>query len=145
MFSRFLPNALSRPLGAAALALGLATGAALLPAPVAAEGQFTIRIDPRTQDEADGIRLALALYGLREDIRSGAGVTQRGVNNLARLGQSGSRNLGVIHQRGDDHRGRLNQRGTDNAFGLFQSGTGTSARVRQTGTGQTGLLFVHGW
>lgn len=124
----------------AALATALA-----LAAPAAADGSLSIRLDPRSAQEAQGIRLALALYGLHRDIESGAGVTQRGVDNLARLAQSGSGNLGVIEQRGADHRADLEQRGTANAYGIFQSGKGTRAGVRQTGTGQTGLLFIHGW
>ncbi len=136
MYPRFISQIRSA-LVAAVLSVGIV-------APVAADGSLAIRLDPRTQAEADGIRLALSLYGLHRDIRSGAGVTQRGLNNLARIGQSGSGNFGVIGQRGNDHRGSLDQRGQGNAFGVFQSGRRTSADVRQSG-GQTGLLFIHGW
>lgn len=122
----------------AATAVGLA-------APAAAEGSFSIRLDPRNAQEAQGIRLALALYGIHRDIESGAGVTQRGIDNLAQIGQSGTGNYGVIEQRGQDHRAGLDQRGNDNSYGIFQTGKGTDAFVSQSGNGQTGLLIVHGW
>lgn len=113
-------------------------------APVAAD-QITLRVDPRTAEEARAIRLGLALYGLHRDIEGGAGVTQDGIRNLARLHQSGHGQFGVIDQRGDDHAASLRQTGDGQSYGIFQRGTGTSARVRQTGTGRTGLLFQYGW
>lgn len=128
---------------AAALA---ATTAVALPVatPAQAGGSLSVNLAPQNAQQAGALRLGLALYALRQDIRSNGHVTQQGANNAAGLYQGGPNNQGIIHQEGSGHTGTLTQTGGNNAYGLFQYGRNTTAHVGQTG-GQTGLRLIYGW
>jgi hypothetical protein len=99
---------------------------------------------PRTAQEAEAIRLGLALYGLRQEIRSGGSIRQWGRDNAAALLQSGEGNWGVIRQRGDGHRATLDQQGGGNAHAVLQAGEGAEATVTQTGR-EVGVTIQFGF
>jgi len=127
------------------LAAALASAAALpLASPAEASGALSVNLAPSNAREAQALRLGLALYAIRQDVRANGQVTQHGVNNAAGLYQGGPNNRGIIHQEGRGHTGTLHQTGGNNAYGLFQFGQNTNAQVIQTG-GQTGLTIQYGW
>ena len=129
----------AKTLTAAALAL------ATLAAPMAsAGGSISFEVNPTNADEANAIRLGLALYGIAQAIEGNAHVHQAGNGNGAGIGQSGGGNFGVVHQEGNGHTGTLAQNGCD-SYGIFQFGQGTNANVAQGNGCQTGLLFQFGW
>lgn len=130
---------LSRTLLAATLAAATATA----PLAAAASGQVSINIAPQNAQDAQMLRLGLALYALHNDIQSNGHVTQRGVNNAAGIAQ-GASDQAIIHQEGRGHTGTIEQTGGNNAYGLFQFGQNTNAQVVQTG-GQSGLTLQFGW
>jgi hypothetical protein len=113
---------------------------------VAAEaGQINLTLSPSSRNEADLMRLGIALYGLHLDRRADGQISQSGQRNLARLTQSGGRNIGVIRQRGDDHQATLTQDGTGLGHVIIQSGRGTTARITQTTGSGPGITILHGW
>ena len=136
------------PIRAAALALLTAIPVAIpiatAAAPALAGGALQVTLAPSNAREAQALRLGLALYALRQDVRTNGHVTQHGANNAAGLYQGGPNNQGIIHQEGQGHTGTLSQQGGNNAHGLFQFGQNSNAHVTQTG-GQTGLTLVYGW
>ena len=115
-------------------------GLAALPAP--AENVISLSLTPRTAQEAQVLRLGLALYAIDRGLRSGATIEQIGRNNAAGLVQGRAGNFGLIRQRGLDHTATLDQPGNTGAFAIFQSGKGTTAHVRDSGTG---VLMQYGW
>lgn len=116
-----------------------------LAAPAAqADGTIAFTFTPRTAEEAQALRLGIALYALSRDI-DGAEVRQRGQGNRAEVRQHGRGNLGIVHQDGSGHTSSLTQRGRNNAQVIVQAGRGTSAEVYQRGRGQAGLVFLFGW
>ena len=125
-------------------ALATALAVSLPVAPALAGGSLAINLAPSNGQEAALLRMGLAAYALRNDIRTNGHVTQRGVRNAAGLSQGGRNNQGLIHQEGRGHTGTLTQTGGNNAYGLFQFGRGTEAHVGQTG-GQTGMTILYGW
>ncbi len=128
-----------KSLTAAALAL------TTLAAPAAfAGGSVSFQVDPANADEANAIRLGLAIYQIARAVEGDAHVYQNGNGNGAGIGQSGGGNTGVVHQEGNGHTGTLSQNGCD-SFGVFQFGEGTNAAVDQGNGCQTGLLFQFGW
>lgn len=130
----------ARTLAAAALA-----GALLAPAAHAGgSGQLAINIAPRTAQEAQALRLGLALFALHQDIEANGHVTQRGVHNAAGIYQGGPNNRAIIHQEGCNHTGTVTQRNGNNAAGLFQFGCNTNAHMTQRGN-ETGVTVVVGW
>jgi len=124
----------------AAAALAVATSA-----PLAAEaaGQLSVNIAPSNAQDAQMLRLGLALYALHADIRTNGHVTQNGVGNAAGIAQ-GSTDRAIIHQEGSGHTGTIEQTGGNNSYGLFQFGQNTDAQITQTG-GQAGLTLQFGW
>lgn len=133
--NRFAPAILAALLGAAPLTLA---GTAQ------AGGQLALSIQPRNAQEAQMLRMGLAIYALRQDIRSNGHVTQVGVNNAAGIAQGGPNNQAIIHQEGCNHTGTINQQGGNNAHGLFQFGCNTTGHVSQHGN-STGLTFILGF
>ncbi|WP_071676124.1 hypothetical protein [Nioella nitratireducens] len=130
---------LRKTLTAATLAL------ATLAAPVAmAGGSVSFEINPANADEANAIRLGLALYGIAQAANGSAHVSQHGTGNGAAIGQSGGGNYGVVHQEGNGHTGTLAQNGCD-SYGIFQFGQNTNANVGQGNGCQTGMLIQYGW
>ena len=124
---------------AASFALStLAASAAL------AGGSVSFEVNPGNADEANAIRLGLALYQIAQAADGSASIHQAGNGNGAAIGQSGGGNQGVIHQEGNGHSGQLAQNGCD-SYGIFQFGEGTNANVAQGNGCQTGLLFQFGW
>jgi len=128
------------------LALSTMIALTTLPAamPAAADGVLTLNLSPRNQQEADLLRLGLALYALYRHIDGGGTIQQFGRDNAAALAQGGGGNFGLIDQRGTGHTGTLDQQGGGNAFALFQRGKGTEAHVTQTGNG-TGVTIQYGF
>lgn len=128
-------------------ALFTAAALAILPLalapPAAAEDYVGFSVTPRTADEAALLRLGLAVYSLHRDIEANGEITQRGIDNAARIGQGGC-DRALIEQRGRGHTGEIVQRGCGNVAALFQSGRNTDARIVQRG-GQTGLVVLHGF
>lgn len=133
-----------RPLTAAATALMLAASP-LTPAMAGGSGQVALTLTPRNADEAGLMRLGLALYALRRDVRSNGHVTQSGVNNAAGIYQGGPNNQAIVHQEGCNHTGTVSQRGSNNAQGLFQFGCNTTGHVTQHGHNNTGITVLLGW
>ena len=129
------------PALAALLAALLATAPM---APVLAGSSIAVTIAPSNPDEAQALRVGLALFALHQDIRSNGHVTQHGANNAAGIYQGGPNNQAIVHQEGQGHHGTISQTGANNAYGLFQFGQNTSADVVQTG-GQAGLTLLFGW
>jgi minor curlin subunit len=119
--------------------------AALTATPASAGGSLSFEFTPSNPDEANAVRLGLALYAIGRAIEGDASVIQNGTGNAAGIGQFGNGNFGVIEQNGDGHAATLAQDGDNNAYGIFQFGTGTSGHVAQSGNGGTGLLFQAGW
>jgi len=129
----------AKTLTAATLALStLAASAAF------AGGSISFEVNPSNADEANAIRLGLALYSIAQAIEGDAHVHQAGHGNGAGIAQSGGGNFGVVHQEGNGHTGTLAQNGCD-SYGIFQFGEGTNANVAQGNGCQTGLLFQFGW
>ena len=127
-----------KTLTAAALAI------TTLAAPAAfAGGSVSFEVNPTNADEANAIRLGLAIYQIANGADP-AHVYQNGNGNAAGIGQSGGGNTGVVHQEGNGHTGTLAQNGCD-SYGIFQFGEGTNANVAQGNGCQTGLLFQFGW
>jgi len=127
-----------KTLTAATLAL------ATLAAPMAsAGGSISFEVNPTNADEANAIRLGLALYGIAQAADGSAHVHQAGNGNGAGIGQSGYGNQGVVHQEGNGHYGTLSQNGCD-AYGIFQFGNAANANVAQGAGCQTGLLIQFG-
>ena len=120
--------------------LAAAVGITALPAP--AETVISLSLTPRTTQEAQVLRLGLALYAIDRGLRSGATIEQIGRDNAAGLAQGGAGNFGLIRQRGRDHTATLEQPGTTGADAIFQSGKGATAHVRDDGTG---ILLQYGW
>ena len=126
------------------LSAALAATATLpLATPAAAGGSVSINVAPSNAQEAQALRLGLALYALHNDIESNGHVTQSGVNNAAGIYQ-GSSDQAIIHQEGSGHTGTIEQTDGNNSYGLFQFGQNTDAAIQQTG-GQTGLTLQFGW
>jgi hypothetical protein len=121
------------------LILSAALGLVALPAP--AENVISLSLTPRNAQEAQVLRLGLALYAIDRGLRSGATVEQIGQGNAAGITQ-GPGSFGLIRQRGRDHLATLDQPGTTGAYAIFQSGKGTVAHVRDGGTG---VLLQYGW
>jgi hypothetical protein len=115
----------------------------LLASPVTA-GQVEWVWSPRTGDEAAALRTGLALYALREQVRSGGSVRQWGRDNAAALVQRGSGNWGAVVQRGEGHAARLTQEGGGNVGAVVQIGRGARADIAQRG-GETGVTVQVGW
>ena len=120
--------------------LASALGFAALPA--AAENVISLYLTPRNAQQAQVLRLGLALYAIDRGLRSGATIDQIGQGNAAGILQGGEGNFGLIRQRGGDHLATLEQPGTTGAYAIFQSGKGTTAHVRDGGTG---VLLQYGW
>lgn len=117
---------------------------ATLAAPMAqAGGAISFNVTPGNADEANAIRLGLALYGIAQNANGSAHVHQAGTGNGAGIAQSGTGNHGVVHQEGNGHRGTLSQNGCD-SYGIFQFGNGANADVAQGHGCQTGLLIQFG-
>lgn len=117
---------------------------ATLAAPAAsAGGSVSFNVTPGNADEANAIRLGLALYGIAQNANGSAHVHQAGTGNGAGIAQSGTGNHGVVHQEGNGHRGTLSQNGCD-SYGIFQFGNGANADVAQGHGCQTGLLIQFG-
>lgn len=135
---------LSRTLAAAFTAATL-VAAPVAPAFAGGSGQVALSITPRTAEEAQLLRLGLAVYALRRDVRSNGHVTQSGVNNAAGIYQGGPNNQAIVHQEGCNHTGSISQRGANNAHGLFQFGCNTTGHVSQTGHNNTGVTVLFGW
>jgi hypothetical protein len=110
--------------------------------PAHAENVISLSLTPRNAQEAQVLRLGLALYAIDRGLRSGATIQQIGRDNAAALVQGGAGNFGLIRQRGDDHTATLEQPGTTGAYAIFQSGKGTTAHVRDSGAG---ILLQYGW
>ena len=111
-----------KTLTAAALAI------TTLAAPAAfAGGSVSFEVNPTNADEANAIRLGLAIYQIANGADP-AHVYQNGNGNAAGIGQSGGGNTGVVHQEGNGHHGTLAQNGCD-SYGIFQFGEGTNANV----------------
>lgn len=118
---------------------------ALAAAPIGADAETLSHTwTPRTSEQAQAIRGALALHSLRKHLRSGGTVRQWGRDNRAALSQSGSGNWGAILQRGDGHSARLEQAGDGNAHAILQAGREAEAEVRQEG-GELGVTLQIGW
>ena len=127
-----------KTLTAAALAI------TTLAAPAAfAGGSVSFEVNPTNADEANAIRLGLAIYQIANGADP-AHVYQNGNGNAAGIGQSGGGNTRVVHQEGNGHHGTLAQNGCD-SYGIFQFGEGTNANVAQGNGCNTGLLFQFGW
>lgn len=123
--------------------LALALWPALWPLAAPAES-LTATWAPATRQEAEALRLALTLHGLRTELRNGGTVRQWGRGHLAALAQGGRGNLGVILQQGEDHVATLSQEGDGNAHAILQAGRGGTAAVEQRG-GEIGVTFQLGW
>lgn len=134
-FIRFAPALFAATLG---------TAPALMPDTAQAGGQIALSIQPGNAQEAQMMRVGLALFALHQDIQSNGHVTQIGVNNAAGIAQGGPNNQAIIHQEGCNHTGTINQQGGNNAHGLFQFGCNTNGHVSQSG-GDTGLTFILGF
>ena len=115
------------------------------PLPALADTVISLQLSPRNAQEADALRLGLALYAIHREFRSEAVIDQIGQGNAAGIVQLGQGNLGLIRQRGRDHTATLGQTGTGQAFAIFQNGRGTRADVVQTGPASAGILFQYGW
>lgn len=113
----------------------------LVALPALAENVISLSLTPRTTQQAQMLRLGLALYAIDQGLRSGATIDQIGQGNAAGIIQ-GSGSFGLIRQRGHDHLATLDQPGTAGAYAIFQSGKGTTAHVRDGGTG---VLLQYGW
>ena len=120
----------------------VATWATVTSLPAAAENVISLSLTPRTAQEAQVLRLGLALYAIDQGLRSGATIEQIGRDNAAGIAQGGAGNFGLIRQRGRDHTATLDQPGMTGAFAIFQSGKGTVAHVRD---GNMGVLLQYGW
>lgn len=128
----------------------LASALALHSVPAHAENVISLQLTPRTAQEADILRLGLALYAIDLQLRSGASIEgasieQFGRDNAAGIGQSGGGNLGLIRQRGQGHFATLAQSGHRQTYAIFQNGRGTRAEVTQSGPATAGILFQYGW
>lgn len=119
----------------------LAATLSLVALPALAENVISLSLTPRTTQQAQMLRLGLALYAIDQGLRSGATIDQIGQGNAAGIIQ-GSGSFGLIRQRGHDHLATLDQPGTTGAYAIFQSGKGTTAHVRDGGTG---VLLQYGW
>jgi len=115
----------------------------LLASPVSA-GQVEWVWSPRTGDEAAALRAAFALQALREQMRSGGTLRQRGRDNAAALVQRGGGNRAAIIQSGDGHAARLTQEGGGNVGAVVQIGRGARADITQRG-GEIGVTVQIGW
>lgn len=115
---------------------------ALSPLPAFADNVISLQLSPRNAQEADALRLGLALYAIHREFRSGASIDQIGQGNAAGIVQGGPGNFGLIRQRGRDHLALLEQSGRNGSYAIFQSGKGTTAQVRDAGTG---ILLQYGW
>ena len=124
--------------------LATATAFAPLAAQAGSGGQVSINIAPQNAEEAQMMRLGLALFALGQDIDANGHVTQNGVNNAAGIYQGGPNNQAIIHQEGCNHTGTVSQQNGNNAAGLFQFGCNTNGHIAQNG-GQTGLTLQFGW
>lgn len=113
--------------------------------PAAADGVLTLNLTPRNQQEADILRLGLALYALDRHIDAGGTIRQFGRDNAAALAQRGQGNWGLVDQRGQGHVGTLSQTGNNNTYALFQRGKGTEAHVTQTGNRGAGVTIQYGF
>ncbi len=113
--------------------------------PIAAPAEtLTTTWTPRTEAQTDALRAGLALHALREGVRNGATVRQRGRDNLAALRQSGSGNRAGIYQRGAGHSAILDQTGAGNAHVILQAGRNAEAQVSQRG-GEFGVTVQLGY
>lgn len=119
----------------------LAATLGIVALPAAAENVISLSLIPRNAQEAQVLRLGLALYAIDRGLRSGATIDQIGRGNAAGIEQSAG-NFGMIRQRGQAHIATLEQPGTAGAYAIFQSGKGTTAHIRDSGTG---ILLQYGW
>lgn len=129
------------------LILFAAIAAATL-APVPAEagsgGQVALSLAPQNAQDAQIMRLGLALFALHQDIDANGHVTQTGIGNAAGIYQGGPNNQAIIHQQGCNHTGTISQHNGNNAAGLFQFGCNTTGHIAQTGN-NTALTVIFGW
>lgn len=123
----------------------LSAALALHSLPAHAENVISVQLNPRTAQEADFLRIGLALYAIDRQLRSGASIEQIGRDNAAGIAQGGSSNFGLIRQRGQGHYATLEQSGNGQAYAIFQNGRGTRAEVTQSGPATAGILFQYGW
>lgn len=84
---------------------------------------------PETEDEAQTLRLGLALHSLWNDVH----VQQSGQEHTARISQSGHANQATVVQRGRRHTATVVQSEGGNALLLFQIGRGGLAEIGQAG------------
>ena len=122
----------------------LAFAAALALSTPAVANTVSISLTPASAQEAQALRLGLALYALHNDIDANGHVTQSGAHNAAAIAQ-GATDHAIIHQEGTGHSGAIQQTGGNNAYGLFQFGKKTRANVVQKGTGKVGTTVQWGW
>jgi minor curlin subunit len=130
-----------KTIAATALAATLLTPAG---AQAGGSGQLSINIAPQNAQEAQAMRLGLALFALHQDIETNGHVTQRGVNNAAGIYQGGPNNRAILHQEGCNHTGTIHQQNANNAAGLFQFGCNTNGHIAQNGN-ETGVTIQVGW
>lgn len=100
--------------------------------------------EPKTEAQANALRLALILHALRQGQRDDGSVRQRGRSNIAALAQEGLGNLGAVIQRGRGHDATIEQSGDLNGHLLFQGGRGASAAIEQDGD-DLGVTLQFGW
>ena len=110
--------------------------------PAIAENVISLSLTARNTQEADLLRLGLALYAINRQTRDGAMIDQTGHNNSAGITQGDPGSFALIQQRGRDHFATLEQLGTAGAYAIFQSGKGA---VAQVGDGKAGVLIQFGW
>ena len=110
----------------------------------AAGGVLSFNFNAQNSNQANAIRSGLVLYQIYKDIDTNGHISQRGINNAARLAQGGRGNIGIIHQDGSDHNASLTQRGGYNSCGVFQSGRGANFHGHQNGGGAC-IVLQHGF
>ena len=132
---RFAPLAVLLPL--------LTLGAGFTAAPAEA-GQVTLHIRPHGRD-AQALRQGLQLFGLFQNFKNRARVSQSGSNNAAGIAQYGRGDTAAIFQNGSGNSGGIVQRGNNDALALFQFGKHNTTTAEQNGNGEVGIVLQGGW
>jgi len=121
------------------IALALAASTALAAVPASAGGTITFGYSAKNQDEANALRLGMALYTLGKDHHDNGKITESGVKNAVDWVNPNT-NTAYVEQNGNGHSGGLALQGGGTKCALIQHGNGATNHVN-AGAGDTCVVL----
>lgn len=119
-------------------AIVLAASTALA-APAMAGGTITFGYSAKNQDEANLMRLGMAIYTLGKDHHDNGQITEGGVRNAVDWVNPNT-NTAYTEQNGNNHNGSMTMNGGGTKCALIQHGNGANNHVH-AGSGDTCIVL----